>query len=86
MKNADYEMQSYFKSMNLSQAKMMFSLNMKTTRTIKSHFYGNKHFATQLWQCKGTCVNTDCISHITYNFPQYEHLKRGKNIENSDAD
>ena len=79
-------MQSYFKSMNLSQVKMMFSLNMKTTRTIKSHFYCNKHFAAQLWQCEGTCLNTDSISHIAYNCPQYEHLKRGKNIESSDAD
>ena len=29
---------------------------------------------------------THSISHIAYNCPQYEHLKGGKNIENSEAD
>ena len=42
MRNEMFELKGYFKSMNLSQARMMFSLQVKTTRNIKYHRMNDK--------------------------------------------
>ena len=52
MKDEVYEMKDYLRNMNLEQARMMFSLRMKTTKQLKAIFlatksmllsYGNVH-------------------------------------------
>ena len=51
MKNEVFQMKPYLKTMKLADARTMFSIQMKTTRTIKSHFMSDKKFALELWKC-----------------------------------
>ena len=72
--------------MNLSQARMMFSLQVKTTRNIKYHRMNDKKFASELWMCnEKTCHNKiDSIFHIATICKKYEHLRRDKDIWGND--
>ena len=86
MKKEEFELKPYFKTMNLGQARMMFSIQTKTTRTVKSHCMSDKKFATELWKCSANCDKIDSIQHIAFACPQYEHLKKNRDIENNDID
>ena len=86
MKDEVYEMKDYLRNMNLEQARMMFSLRLKTTKHIKSHFFSDKKYASQLWKCSSECNNIDSIDHIAFNCNKYEHLKCGKDLKDSDLD
>ena len=72
--------------MKLADARTMFNLKMKTTRTIKSHFMNDKKFALELWKCPEKCDRIDSIEHIAYSCPTYNHLKIDRDIENNDFD
>ena len=86
MREEVFELKSYFKTMNLSQAGMMFSLQVKTTRKIKYHRMNDKKFASELWLCnENTCNNKiESIFHIATNCKKYEHLRRDKAILEND--
>ena len=86
MKEETYEIKNYFKDMNLSQARMMFSLRMKTTKFVKSHFFNDKKYSAQMWKCSSECDKIDTIEHIAFNCPKYEHLKINKDLQNCDRD
>ena len=86
MKNEPFEMKQYLKTMNLADARTMFSIQMKTTRTIKSHYMSDKKFATELWKCPEKCDRIDSIEHVAYACPHYEHLKVDRDIQNNDFD
>ena len=64
----------------------MFSLRMKTTKHIKSHFFNDKKYSTQLWRCSKDCSKIDTIEHVAYSCPKYEHLKHNRDIVNNDVD
>ena len=86
MKEEEYEMKYYLKTMKLEQARIMFSLRTKTTKFIKSHFFSDKKYASQLWKCSTECDKIDTIQHIAFACPKYEHLKRDKDLQNNDVD
>ena len=86
MKEEEFKIKDYFKSMNLEEARMMFSLRMKTTKNIKSHFPSDKKYSAKLWKCSPDCEKIDTIEHIAFDCPKYEHLKHNKDIRNSDLD
>ena len=86
MKKEQFDIKDYFKTMALTQSRLKFSLDMKMTRTIKSHYFGEKEFADSLWFCPGHCNRIDSIQHIAWSCEQYDHLKQGKDILNNDHD
>ena len=79
-------MKAYLKNMKLADARTMFSIKLKMTRTIKSHFMSDKKFATELWKCPEKCDRIDSIEHVTFACPQYEHLKVDRDLVNNDVD
>ena len=86
MKEEQYELKEYFKTMNLSQARMKFSLRMKTTKHVKSHFFNDRKYSEQMWKCSPQCDKIDTIQHIAFSCPKYDHLKHNKDLQNSDED
>ena len=86
MNNDEFGLRPNFETLNLVQARMAFSLQVKTTRTIKSHFMSDKKFASDLWKCSPKCDNIDSIQHLAFSCPQYEHLKMNRDILNNNID
>ena len=78
-----FETQAYFKTMKLKESRTMFGLNSKMTKTVKSHFWGDKKFSQELWMCT-FCSNIENISHIKF-CPMYSQLREGKDL-NNDSD
>ena len=48
LKEEDFEIKSYFKTMNLKDARTMFALRVKMTRYVKTHFFNDKEYAKSL--------------------------------------
>ena len=79
-KQEQFECKEYFKTMKLKDSRMLFSLNSKMTKTVKSHFFGDKKFASELWSCQ-MCQKIDTILHIKI-CPSYSHLRENKDLNN----
>ena len=85
IRNEEFEIKQYFKSMNLKDARTMFSLQMKMTKGIKSHFFSDKKYARDLWRCSSKCDKISTIEHVKI-CNQYQHLRENRDIENCDED
>ena len=46
-----FEMSSYFKNLNIEDARMMLKIKLKMVPTIRSHFKSNKKFKADKYQC-----------------------------------
>ena len=61
---------------------MMFSLRVKMTSSIQTHFYNDKAFATNLWRFpEEGCIELDTIPHVM-RCPQYCELPDNMNLKN----
>ena len=85
LKDEPFRMKSYLKTMNLSDARIMFGIQTKMTKTIKSHFYNDKKYSSELWQCSSKCAKISTIEH-TKVCSQYSILRLNRDIINSDKD
>ena len=79
-KQEPFEIKEYFKTMKLNESRMLFSLNSKMTKTVKSHFYRDKKFANDLWSYQ-ICQKIYTILHIQI-CPSYSHLQKNKDLNN----
>ena len=79
-KEENFEIKEYFKTMKLKDCRTMFSLQSKMTKTVKSHFFGDKKFASELWSCD-SCNKIDNILHIKI-CPSYSHLRDNRDMNN----
>ena len=77
----EYGMKNYIKSMNLSQARTLFSARAEVLPTIQMNFKNKPEFAQNLWKCK--CGDLDTQSHLAY-CRSYEHLREGLDILQND--
>jgi len=83
-KKLDYEqlskenlcMQSYLKSLNLSDCRLFFAM----TRTVQMNFKGDRHFAANKWRCV-SCGLRDTQEHLL-QCSGYSHLRQNKNLSN----
>ena len=57
---------------------------MKTTKSAEYNFLIDKKFSMKLWMCPSSCEKIDCFPHIAHEYPQYEHLRIGKDVHNND--
>ena len=73
-KDEDFEMKEYFKVLSLEKSRIKFSLESKMTRTVRTHFFGDKTFADKLWVCQNCEKATDSIPHIKI-CPSFAHLR-----------
>ena len=64
-----------------------FSIVSETVRTIKSHFYSDKAFASDLWKCQN-CAEPQSIDSIIHlrNCKSFANLRQRYNIEKNDTD
>ena len=86
MREEQFQLKDYFKTMTLTQARVKFSLDMKMTRTVRSHYFCDKKFSAQVWFCPEKCDRIDSTEHIAWSCKKYDHLKIGKDIHNNDHD
>ena len=78
-KDEEFEMKGYMKTMKLKDARTMFSLNSKTTDTIKSHKMSDKNYSSNLWECE--CGTTDSIGHVI-RCVKYQDLRESRDLTN----
>ena len=79
MKDEPFEVKDYLTSMTLTDARTMFSLKSKMTKTVKYHFRNDKGYAARMWSCD-TCQRVDSINHIKV-CPSYDHLRYEKDLK-----
>ena len=87
-KKLDYEqlskenlcLQSYLKSLNLSDSRLFFAIRCKMTRTVQMNFKGDRHFAANKWKCV-SCGLADTQEHLLH-CSGYSYLRQNKNLSN----
>ena len=80
----DFEKKKYFYELNLTQARVMFSLDTKMLRTVKSHFPSDRKNKDDLWECQN-CSRIDSIRHLM-RCPYFEEIRVGKNLHSNEED
>ena len=78
-KDEVFEMKEYFKVMKLEDSRIKFSLESKMTRTVRTHFFGDKNYAEKLWVCQNCEKATDSISHLKV-CPSFAHLRENRDF------
>ena len=73
--------------MTLEKSRIRFSIESATVRTVKSHFLGDKIFASELWKCP-SCMEENSIDSIIHikNCTVYRDLRNKFKIDQSDFD
>ena len=73
--------------MTLEDCRMKFAIESETVRTVKSHFFSDKAFASDLWKCQN-CNEPGTIDSITHlrNCRFFIDLRKKYNIEQGDSD
>ena len=79
-----FRTKAYFHELNLSQARIMFAIDTKMLKTIKSHYPSHKDYEDDLWECEH-CSRVDSIRHLT-RCPAFEELRAGKNLHSNTED
>ena len=80
----DFGTKRYFQEMNLSQARVMFALDTKMLKTVKSHYPSDRKNEEDLWECQH-CSRIDSIRHLI-RCPFFEDLRIGKNLNSNEED
>ena len=55
------------------------------TMEIKSHFFNDKKYASELWRCSPKCEKISTIEHLKI-CDHYQHLRENRDIDNNDED
>ena len=85
MKEEPSAMKDYLKSMTLAGARMMFNLQLGTTKSIKYNTLSDKKFASQNWQCSNDCINAiESFQHVAFMCPRYESLRTNRDLVNNE--
>ena len=82
--NEKFQLKSYFKDLNLDEARTMFKYRAKMTHYIKWNFKNDPQYRKELWKCSSCKSNIDTQSHLLW-CESYKELREGKDL-NSDKD
>ena len=77
--NEKFELKPYFKQLNLSQARMKFSLRSLMVKTVKLNYPSDPKYSHDLWTC-WHCPQMDSQIHIL-TCDGYRDLRQDKNLE-----
>ena len=81
-----FEIGSYFKTLNIEDARMMLKIKLKMVPTIRSHFKSNKKYKAERFQCPdcnqlGILDTTDSMEHVlTSSCEANMDLREGKDF------
>ena len=86
-KDEEFKIKDYFETMKLEDCRIMFSIKSETVRTVKTHYFSDKVFASELWKCP-TCTEAGSLDSITHikNCDSYKKLREKYDLEESDTD
>ena len=79
-KDEPFEMKEYFKVLKLEDCRLKFSIESEMTRTVKTHFFSDKQFASQLWICENCETSTDSVPHIKV-CPSLAYLRENRDLD-----
>ena len=63
LKDQEFEIQPYFRTMTLKDSRTMASIKLQTTNTVKTHQMSNKQYSQEMWKCNN-CSIIDSVNHI----------------------
>ena len=77
-----FELKSYFKTLNLQEARNIFKFRCKMTQYVKRNFSNDKLYRQSLWQCSSckTCIDTQ--SHMLW-CESYKELRQNLKLDNN---
>ena len=84
-KDGEFEVQTYFHTLNISNARTLFKLKYHMLPTIKMNFQSDQKFALEVWKCEGCSeVNggigyRDTQSHV-FVWEGYALLRQDKDL------
>ena len=76
-----FEIKSYFKELNVSEARMKFHIRSSMVHSVKMNYPSDPQFRNNLWECQH-CAYIDTQSHIILTCPAYEDLRVNKDLDN----
>ena len=79
LRNETFGIKEYIKSMNIGDARMLFSLRSRMTETVKANFKGRPEYRKTGWKCEACNSSEDTQDHIMQCI-SYENLRKGKNL------
>ena len=80
----NFETKPYFREMTLSQARIMFAIDTKMLKTVKSYYPSDQKNEDDLWECD-QCSRIDSARHLT-RCPFFEELRVDKNLHSNQED
>ena len=81
--NEKFELKSYFKTLNLNEARLMFRIRSKMVKYVKMNFPSDPTYKREQWTCPD-CPLIDTQSHIILTCPKYDNLRANLNLKNDD--
>ena len=79
-----FERKSYFKDLNLIEARAIFKKRAKMTQYVKMNYPSDPVFRKELWQCSGCSTKMDTMSHVLW-CSGYSNLRENLDLD-SDKD
>ena len=83
LKEEQYEIKEYVKSMNMHDGRMKFQIRSKMVKNIAFNYSSDPKYSSRLWHCTH-CDRMDSQSHVL-TCESYKHLREGKDLS-SDPD
>ena len=80
----NWGIKSYFREMNLTKARVMFALDTKMLKTVKSHYPSDRKNEEDMWECHH-CSRIDSIQHLL-RCPYFEEIRAGKFLHSNKED
>ena len=77
-----FELKSYFKTLNLQEARNIFKFRCKMTQYVKRNFSNDKMYRQSLWQCASCKTSIDTQSHMLW-CESYRELRENLHLDNN---